>query len=257
MVNIEIKPSDVPFVLLEFLKIVGKKNTKNNPISKKHRFYKLFKFYWENRDKKQITLPENLFESFNEVLSIVTLKITLPKGKPIRMFLDKNMIDSLCIEAVVVMEYLKRGYAVQWLSPIAKDPPDLRVTDKVGSFEVDFEVKFRNESPTTEGAFRLVAKGLKSLQGRKTKENPAVIVVHNSENLGWADWLEDPIVKEKLSTLLGKKKYRIISGLIFLGGIEIRKDAYSKQIGIQLVGYRVDTATKPLPYSFLLKGSKI
>jgi hypothetical protein len=206
-------------------------------------------------------LPEEQLNIFNDLLNIIILMEALRSKsdrKPIRLFKQKDMINSLCVEANVLMEYLKKGHEVQWLSPFQKDPPDLRVRSDKDDVIIDFEVKCRNGKPSIDSAFGLMKEGLKSLKSRKTQRvNPSVIVIHNNCNLNWKKWLIDNKIQNRLSARFSEREYAIVSGVIFSGGVEIKKTSRTRQTGIQIVAFRSNEALKPLPVGFLTKNGRI
>jgi len=180
------------------------------------------------------------------------------KGKPAKCFLVSSMIDSYCAEAMILSNYVRRGYMVQWLSILAIDPPDVVIYDPANKINVDIEVKVKVELPSIKGVFASVNKGLDSLSRREAyrQSNPAIIAIHCPINLGWSKWLTDVDVQGRIQSRLENNKYSIVSGLIFSGGHDASKDEFgSTSFSTHLVGFRSHVAKNPLPFG-LLTGSE-
>jgi hypothetical protein len=263
MIQFNVPIHEIPNIVMGFLDLVGIEGSIDGKISKEHRFYEILKFFENSKSKDWTTmsLPDELVQSFNELFNIVIFKKYLDEkrdGRPLMMFRKVSMIDSLCVEAMLLLEYSKRGYVVDWLSPVSKDPPDIRVYDNKNKLFVDFEVKCRNGDPNIDSAFDLMSKGLKSLKNRKEQVcNPAIIVVHMNYNLDWKLWLSNPEIQQRLFIRFSENEYKIVSGAIFSGGVDIKKGAGTKQTGINNVTFRSDVANTVLPYGFLNKSGKI
>ena len=251
--EIAIALKNLPNIFNEFNCLV------NQSVPKNHRFYKAIDFYSKHKDQnwEAIELPDYVLKSADEIAHfVVVLKqaiIDAYDGKPAKGLLDINMIDSYCAEAMMISNYLRRGFLVQWLSIFQKDPPDLRLYHPVDKINIDIEVKVKIEEPSIEGVFDSVSKGLASLKRRgEGRMNPAIIAIHCPIDLGWVDWLNNPEVLVRLRSRLENKEYSIVSGLIFSGGHAINRPGSGvAAFTTKFIGLRSHVAQHPLPKGIL------
>lgn len=256
-IDVNIPHRNIPNIMSEFLDLVGGEQIALKAFSKKHRFFKTVNYCIAHKDEDwtKINRPSFLYRDLDDINNIVILKPVLDKfrrGRPVNLLLRADMINSLCVEAMLAVQYLKRGYLIRWLSAFAEDPPDIRVHSKANKVTIDIEVKTRDGKSDIRSMFNSFSKGYQSLKARKNKKtNPAIVVIHNTEDLGWANWLKDKDVAKRLRTRLESDNYKLVSGVIFLGGSIIKKTNKTQQYGIQYVAFRSNVASYPLPPGFL------
>ncbi|HAE36744.1 MAG: hypothetical protein A2Y06_07610 [Omnitrophica WOR_2 bacterium GWA2_37_7] len=248
----------IPNILGEFLSLLGGENIAIKRLSKKHRLFPVIQFYLKNRDKDWsiLEIPDNILLEVNTVGHfVVVLKNILRDaghGKILMNFYKVNYIDTLCAEAQIASEYLRRRCLIRWPSIFCQDPPDLEIYDPQTKIDVDVEVKVKESKGSVESMFDSLSKGLQSLKRRINKEKPAIIVVHNKEDLVWEDWLNNDQVKKKLESRLNNKEYSIVSGIIFSGGDSLIQVEGGRQHCTRYLAYTSLVAKCKLPDGFLV-----
>lgn len=259
--NIELYLNDLSEVYEGFFRTTGLKYSLTN-ISKEHLFYQALSYYVNNRNNLTkavlIQLGRQYYETTNHLLNLYRLKPAIVKKGEIKLFLQKGMIHSICVEAFTMSEYLMRGYGVVWLTPTGDDPPDFIVVDPINKVNVNFEVKCKIFKADIESMFKAFSSGARDLKkSEKLGANPSVVVVHNPEDLGWDKWLQSTEVEQNLISRLRDKWYHTISGVIFSGGSDVRVEGGEYQRGFKNVAFRFDSAKYLLPHGFLNKSGKI
>ncbi len=222
---IPIIDKDIPNIIEQFISLLGGENTVKKKLSKKHRFFQVIQFYFENIDKdwSDLKIPDKILLEINTIghfaLVLKNILHDAGKGEPLMNFYKIDYIDTLCAESQIASEYIRRGYAIRWNSVFCQDPPDLEILDVATKLDIDVEVKVKESKGSVESMFDSISKGLQSLKRRVNKEKPAIIVVHNKEDLGWEDWLyNNKDVKNRIVSRLNNSEYAIVSGFIFSGG---------------------------------------
>ncbi len=264
-IDLKIGPLDIPRLFDEFIKLAGQETIESRKLSKKHKYYPAINYYLEhkNDDWIHLDIPGWVMSVVNQMGIFFHLKKVMlagSRGKPVRALLKPDLIDPFCQEAMIVSHYLRRFYTVSWNSIHGQDPPDLIVADPKKNIFIDFEVKVKIGKGTIETMFDSLSKGLQSLKRRKSNatNKMAVVVIHNSDDLNWESWLTDPDVMKRFQSRLSTDDYKIISGVVFSGGENVRnKLDGAREYGTKYAAFRSDAATYPLPYGFLTSTSDI
>lgn len=255
---IPIFDKDIPGVIEEFINLLGGENTVIEKLSKKHRFFPLIQFYFLNRKQNwsDLEIPDSILLEVNTIGHfVVVLKNILRdagRGKPLMNFYKIDYIDTLCAEAQIASEYLRRGCLIRWNSIFCQDPPDLEILDSRIKLDIDVEVKIKKLKGSVESMFDSLSRGLQSLKRRVNNEKPAIIVVHNKEDLEWENWLVNDEVKKKLESRLKNSEYAIVSGIIFSGGDFLMQLEGAKQHCTRFLAYTSHVAKYKLPEGFLI-----
>lgn len=258
--EVSIFVKDIPFILQEFVDLLGGNDFFKERLSKKHRFFAVYQFYFQNinRDWDGLNIPGgflfdiNIIAHFVLVLKKILKDASSLQSKPLMCFFKTDLIDTLWAEAQIACEYLKRGCIIKWPSIFSKDPPDLEIYDPQSKVDIDVEVKIKESDGTVDSMFNSLSKGLQSLKRRKkNKDKPAIIAVHNKEDLGWEDWLTNNEVIKRLKSRLENQEYKIVSGIIFSGGSRLKCSENSKQTGTRYLAYTSLVANYKLPEGFL------
>lgn len=262
--DLKFGPRDIPILFDSFIKLADQDAINRGELSKKHKYSKAINFYLKHKDDdwQMIERPDWVLSTVNELALFYHLRPILvagSHGKPLRVLLKHDLIDTFYQEATIVSHYIRRGYRVSWNSVFGQDPPDLMVADPAKGLFVDVEVKVKFGKATVETMFDSLSRGLGSLKRRGREANKmAVVAVHNADDLGWEGWLSDLEVQKRLQSRLSDPAYKIISGVVFSGGQTIlNHEDGSRQFGTKYVAFRSETANHPLPYGFLTTGSKI
>lgn len=248
----------IPNIIEEFINLLGGEDAVRKRLSKKHRLFPIIQFYFQNRDRDwaKIMIPDGILLEVNTIGHfVVVLKNILKdagRGNPIMSFYKINYIDTLCAEAQIASEYLRRKCIIRWPSIFCQDPPDLEIYDPSSKVDVDVEVKVKESKGTIDSMFNSLSKGLQSLKRRVNKDRPAIIVVHNKEDLGWENWLVNSEVKKKLESRLNNSEYAIVSGIIFSGGDFLMQLEGAKQHCTRFLAYTSHVAKCKLPEGFLI-----
>ena len=181
------------------------------------------------------------------------------RGKPIKALLRAKAIGTFSVEAMIASHYVRRGFLIRWLSVFSKDPPDLVIYDPSNKIAVDVEVKIKEGNVSVETMFDSLSRGLQSLKRRDSKSNErAIVVIHNSDDLHWVEWLRDPDVTKRLISRLENDEYKIVSGIVFSGGeLVINEKDGGQQYHTKFVAFRSNAATCQLPKRFLTGSGNI
>ncbi len=244
----------------DFIELAGISQLRD--ISKKHKFYQALDYYFKHKNLnwRELQIPAHVLNLANDLASIVSLRYLIDVssgGKPVKAFQRHELIETYIAEAMIITHFIQRGCNVFWPSIFNTDPPDIVIRDPNNQFSVDVEVKIKKRQGSIETMFDSFSKGLASLKSRRRANDMSIIVVHNSDDLNWADWLSNPDVLQRLTSRLMTNDYKIVSGVVFSGGSEIKKDSISTGYSTKLVAFRSNAATHPLPYGFLTSSSNI
>lgn len=248
---------DIPLLLKKLVDILGGEIEFQKRLPKGHRLNRLFLFYFMNKHMnwEEINIPPEIIFQCNAVGHLWVLKDILRDAKgrtTLNRFFRRDYIDTFCAEAFILSDYFRRGYYIRWSSLFEQDPPDFVVTDRKFNVEVDFELKVKDGRGTIETMFDSVSKGLQSLKRRKTPaEHPAVIVVHNPDDLEWEKWLSDKDVQTRLASRLHNAEYSVVSGIIFSGGDYLMERDGGGQCLTRYLAYTSLVAKYKLPDGFL------
>jgi len=248
---------DIPVMLGQLVDVLGGDPQVQKLLSKEHRLYPLFSFYFLNKNKnwEQIDIPPEIVFLCNWAGHLWVFKDALAKAKSrtsLTRFYRQDYIDTFLAEAAILSDYARRGYYVRWSSLFEQDPPDFAVTDRQFNVEVDFELKVKRGRGTIETMFDSVSRGLQSLKRRKPPaERPAVIIVHNPDDLEWEKWLKDKDVQKRLESRLQNPEYSIVSGIIFSGGDYIMERDGGGQCFTRYLAYTSLIAKYKLPEGLL------
>ncbi len=224
---------------------------------KNHRIFPVVQYYFKYKDEdwSKIEIPDNILLEINAIGHFVIVLKNIIKdagcGKPLMRFYKVDYYDTLCAEAQVASEYLRRGYLIRWPSIFCQDPPDLEIYDPETKIDIDVEVKIKESRGSIENIFNSMSKGLQSLKKRSNKDKPAIIVVHNKDDMGWENWLNNDEVKKRLESRLRNRGYDIVSGVIFSGGNGLMDIDGSKQHFTRYLAYTSRVAKCKLPKGFL------
>jgi len=261
-VHIDIHIDEIPGILEEFISLAGRDIIVGRKLSKKHKFYPAIEFYLQNKDKNWVDLdiPKFVTDALDVISHfVIVLKPLLVEyskfiKRPVKELLNVKVIETLSVEAMIASNYVRRGYSVQWPSIFKKDPPDIVIYDLANRVAVDIEVKIKDKAASVETMFDSLSKGLQSLKKRRSNKNErAIIAVHNSKDLHWSKWLEDPDVAKRLHSRLTNEEYNIVSGIIFSGGELIKSEGDKDQeYHTKYVAFRSNAATYQLPRGFLI-----
>ncbi len=258
--TLAIRTDEFPNYFKEFITLSGIAVV--NKLPRKYRYYEALNYYDSHKysDWNKLDIPPFVVDAMSELCNFVALKELMlkgSKGKPIKLLQKSNLIGPFCAEAMIVLHYVHRGYHVSWPSVFNLDPPDIIVRDLTNNFAVDIEVKTKEERGSVETMFDSFSRGLQSLKKRRRVNGMAVIAIHNSDDLGWVDWLKDAAVLTRLESRLRTKDFSIVSGVIFSGGSVIKEEGNSSKHGTKLVAFRSNAAANPLPLGFLTQSANI
>lgn len=248
----------IPNIIEEFISLLGGEDIVRKRLSKRHRLFPIIQFYFQNRyrDWSGLEISDSLLFEINTIGHfVVVLKNILRdagRGKPLMNFYKVSYIDTLCAEAQIASEYLRRGCLIRWPSIFCQDPPDLEIYDPRTKLDIDVEVKVKKSKGSVESMFDSLSRGLQSLKRRVNKDKPAIIVVHNKDDLGWEHWLSNAEVKKKLESRLNNKEYTIVTGIIFSGGDFLMQVEGGRQHCTRYLAYTSLVAKCKLPDGFLI-----
>ena len=248
-IPMDVYPQDIPLILKSFFDLA-----ETSKFPKKHRFYAACAFYSKliKGECSAKSIPQEVKYNLSEICHILIMADQLYKTNKRKELSRCSRIATLAAEARIGSYYKRLGYSVKWLSPTSEDPPDLVVCSPYIKLKVDIEVKIKNFNGAIKAIFASLSKSLESLRNRKHKKNPAIVVVHADKDLNWPDWLGNPQILKRLESRLKLDEYKIISGIIFSGGIDILHmkqgiEAYNTK----LVAFRSHVAYAQLPKGFL------
>lgn len=252
----DIYPQDIPLMLKRFFDLA-----ETTKFPQKHKFYAACEFYNKliKGECNVKSIPPEVKYIFSDICNILIMSEQLYKTNKKKELSRCGKIETLAAEAQIGSYYKRLGYFVKWLSPASKDPPDLVICNPQTKLKVDIEVKIKNETfkiksfdEAVKAIFSSLSKSLKSLRNRKHKKNPAIVAVHADKDLNWPNWLENSEILKRLESRLILDEYKIISGIIFSGGIDIHNMKQGiKAYNTKLVAFRSHVAFAQLPKGFL------
>ncbi len=120
---------DIPCIIDEFLELLGGKDVVRRRLLKNHRIFPVVQYYFKYKDDdwSKIEIPDNILLEINAIGHFVIVLKNIIKdagcGKPLMRFYKVDYYDTLCAEAQVASEYLRRGYLIRWPSIFCQDPP--------------------------------------------------------------------------------------------------------------------------------------